>query len=293
MHSKLLGAITLFLALVLPCELSAQVHTSSGDEWVDMDPEYTLYVFVPSGRIVIALTQDLALNHVRRIKLLVREQYYDGLPFLRVIPGFISQAGDPSEFPDVLYEAKSFSSVSDRVEAEFDAPLSAGEDFVPIRLADEFNEQQGYLNGFPAARSLSDSRIWLTGCAGAVGMPRGVDRDSGTTGFWIAQQPQRYNDRHHTIFGRVVSGLRHALLMQPASVDEPSSWTVIDSVRVAIDLPAEKRTSYEILNTSSSSFKDYLDSLQNPAAEWYRGKPRRIDTCIGWVVSLREQGDDQ
>jgi peptidylprolyl isomerase len=60
------------------------------------DPENTLYLDVKYGRVVIELRPDLAPNHVARIKELVRQGFYDGVVFHRVIAGFMAQTGDPT-----------------------------------------------------------------------------------------------------------------------------------------------------------------------------------------------------
>lgn len=60
------------------------------------DPENTLLMDLPWGRVVIEMRPDLAPNHVARIKELVRKGFYDGTPFHRVIPGFMAQGGDPT-----------------------------------------------------------------------------------------------------------------------------------------------------------------------------------------------------
>jgi len=59
------------------------------------DPENTLYLDLPWGRVVIEMRPDLAPKHVARIKELVRQRHYDGAPFHRVIEGFMAQAGGP------------------------------------------------------------------------------------------------------------------------------------------------------------------------------------------------------
>ena len=59
------------------------------------DLENTLYMDLKDGRVVIELRPDLAPNHVKRIKQLVREKFYNGLTFHRVIAGFMAQGGDP------------------------------------------------------------------------------------------------------------------------------------------------------------------------------------------------------
>ena len=60
------------------------------------DPENTLYIDVPAGRVVIAMRPDLAPQHVAQIKKLARQGFYDGVPFHRVIDGFMAQTGDPT-----------------------------------------------------------------------------------------------------------------------------------------------------------------------------------------------------
>jgi len=59
------------------------------------DLENTLYLDVPAGRVTIKLRPELAPNHVARIKELVRQGFYDGIAFHRVIDGFMVQTGDP------------------------------------------------------------------------------------------------------------------------------------------------------------------------------------------------------
>ena len=59
-------------------------------------PEDTIILETTQGNVVIETRPDLAPGHVARIKELVREGFYDGVVFHRVIPGFMAQGGDPS-----------------------------------------------------------------------------------------------------------------------------------------------------------------------------------------------------
>jgi peptidylprolyl isomerase len=59
------------------------------------DPENTLLMETTQGPVVIAMRPDLAPNHVARIKELVRQKFYDGIVFHRVIDGFMAQTGCP------------------------------------------------------------------------------------------------------------------------------------------------------------------------------------------------------
>ena len=61
-----------------------------------MDKENTLYIDLKDGRVVIEMRPDLAPKHVAQIKKLAREGKYDGVPFHRVIEGFMAQTGDPT-----------------------------------------------------------------------------------------------------------------------------------------------------------------------------------------------------
>ncbi len=71
----------------------------------------TVYLDTKDGRITIELRPDLAPNHVKQIKTLVGEKFYDGIVFHRVIGGFMAQTGDPtgtgtggSKLPDLKAE---------------------------------------------------------------------------------------------------------------------------------------------------------------------------------------------
>jgi peptidylprolyl isomerase len=68
---------------------------STGGGATAPDPENTVHMELKDGRVVIRLRPDLAPRHVERIKELVRESFYDGLTFHRVIEGFMAQTGDP------------------------------------------------------------------------------------------------------------------------------------------------------------------------------------------------------
>ena len=74
----------------------------------DLDPENTLYLDLKDGRVTIEMYPQFAPETVARIKQLVREEFYDGIVFHRVIEGFMAQTGDPkgdgtggSKYPDL------------------------------------------------------------------------------------------------------------------------------------------------------------------------------------------------
>ena len=74
--------------------VSASMNPGAGQAAEDL--ENTLYLDLEYGRVVIQLRPDIAPNHVERVKELVREGFYDGHKFHRVIAGFMAQTGDPT-----------------------------------------------------------------------------------------------------------------------------------------------------------------------------------------------------
>ena len=80
-----------------------------------MDKDNLLYLDLDYGRVVIEMKPDLAPGHVERITKLVKDGFYDGLIFHRVIDGFMAQTGDPtgtgtsgSDMPDLKAEFSSY-----------------------------------------------------------------------------------------------------------------------------------------------------------------------------------------
>ena len=73
--------------------------------------ENTLILETTQGPVTIEMRPDLAPGHVARIKELVREGFYDGIVFHRVIDGFMAQTGCPhgtgtggSKYPNLKAE---------------------------------------------------------------------------------------------------------------------------------------------------------------------------------------------
>ena len=56
--------------------------------------ENVMILKLKNGDVEIELYNDVAPNHVERIKKLIKEKKYDGVVFHRVIDGFMAQTGD-------------------------------------------------------------------------------------------------------------------------------------------------------------------------------------------------------
>ena len=102
------------------------------------DPENVLYLDLSNGgRVTIRLMPQWAPSHVERIKTLVRQGFYNGIIFHRVIDGFMAQTGDPtgtgeggSDLPDLKAEFNTMPHVRGTVSmARTNDPDSANSQF--------------------------------------------------------------------------------------------------------------------------------------------------------------------
>lgn len=76
-------------------EMSAARSKKIKNAYQVKDKENALILKLKTGDVVIEMFEDDAPNHVKRIKELVREGFYNGLKFHRVIEGFMAQTGCP------------------------------------------------------------------------------------------------------------------------------------------------------------------------------------------------------
>jgi len=64
----------------------------------NLDKPNAIVIDTTQGRVVVKLRTDLAPKHAERIKQLVREGFYNNVPFHRVMGGFMAQTGDGQNF---------------------------------------------------------------------------------------------------------------------------------------------------------------------------------------------------
>lgn len=77
-----------FAALAFAAVLGASSAARAADE-------NTVYLDTKDGRVTIELRPDLAPKHVAQLKTLIKQGFYNGLKFHRVMDGFMAQTGDP------------------------------------------------------------------------------------------------------------------------------------------------------------------------------------------------------
>ncbi len=249
------------------------------EEWRTPKPEDMVYLELESGTVVIELAPFMAPEHVKQFKNLVREGFYDGLDFYRVIDGFVAQAGDFSE--------KKASKHKSSLNAELDRNMVMASDFNVVQSPEFIAPETGYIQSFAAGRDLKSKKEWLLHCYGAVAMARDNDINSGTTDFYIAiGQAPRHLDRNMSTFGRVISGMQHVQAVKRGNkdkggvIDEVSARSKILSAKVASDLIAEKRLEIQVQKDTSQAFNKRLQSARKLENEFFHFKGNgNLDVC--------------
>src|SRR5665647_71725 len=85
------------LELAPKATLADVIKGSKPSDWRALDPQNTLYMELPGGRVVIEMAPAFAHLHVENISTLVRERYFDGLALIRSQDNWVVQWGDPDE----------------------------------------------------------------------------------------------------------------------------------------------------------------------------------------------------
>ena len=277
------------LALTLACAVfgtaSAAGRTmadvlaaSKPTDWRPLDPENTLYMDLPSGRVVIELAPEFAPKHADNIRTLVRGHYFDGLVINRVQDNFVVQWGDPDGKKPLGQGRK-------MLKAEFTRP-AAGLNFTLLPDPDTYAPQTGFVDGLPAARESVQGDAWLVHCYGMVGAGRDNDADSGggTEIYVVTGHSPRQLDRNITVVGRVVRGMELLSSLPRGSgamgmYEKPEQRVPITQIRLAADVPADQRQALEVLRTDTQTFTDLVESRRNRRDEWYKVPAGRIDVC--------------
>ncbi len=255
--------------------------TQPGD-WQPLDPEYTLYLELAAGRVVIQLAPEFAPRHVANVKALAREHYYDGLAIVRVQDNYVVQWADPDvEKPGL---ARPVRQAQRTLPPEFDRPLDPSLPFTPLPDGDVYAPQVGFAGPFPAARDRRAGRTWLIHGYGMVGAGRDNAPDSGggTELFAVIGHAPRHLDRNDTLIGRVVQGIEllSALPRGPKPMgfyDRPDQRISIRSIRVAADLSPAERTPLEVMRTDTATFQDLIESRRNRVEDWFHHRAGRIE----------------
>lgn len=276
----------------LPVRKSASeiVKESRPSDWRPLDPQNTLYMELPGGRVVIELAPDFAPLAIANIKTLAREHYYDGLAINRSQDNYVAQWGDPNAETN----PKSLGSAKAKVPGEFSVPISNDKRFVRQKDFDGYAPQIGHSNGFPVGRDPKAGTTWLAHCYGMVGVGRDNDTDSGTGAelYAVNGHAPRHLDRNITVVGRVVSGMP-LLATLPRGGETMGFYgpkearTPIISVRLAAEVPEAERSHLEVMRSEAPIYQKVIEAQRNRGGPWNKYAANYVELCNA-TIPVRE-----
>ena len=160
-----------------------------------MSEENIMILKLKDGDVKIELYEDVAPNHVKRIKDLADGGKYDNVVFHRVIDGFMAQTGDVK-----------FGNSSSK---DFNLSMAGmGGSELPD-LKEEFNK-------LPHDR-------------GTLSMARSSDPDSANSQFFICLDSAPHLDRQYSAFGKVLKGMEFVDMIKKG---EPNSGSVTNPDKI-------------------------------------------------------------
>jgi len=273
--------------LLTPNDIVAQAPASA---W-RMIPADDLMVMdlANGGRVVVQLAPEFAPVHVANIKALARGHYWDGATVYRVQDNYVAQWGlNESDKP---WPA----GVTAKPPSEYTRPFK-GLSVKPLGSPDAYAPGAGFSAGWPIAYNAKVNWADLAHCYGSVGVGRDLSPDTGTGGelYAVIGNAPRQLDRVIAVVGRVVDGIDR-LSSLPRGTEalgfykEKSQYVPIASIRMASDMPAAERPSYEYMDTGSPTFARYLKVRANRHDDFYIRPAGGVDLC-NVQVPVRKKG---
>jgi peptidyl-prolyl cis-trans isomerase B (cyclophilin B) len=253
--------LIIFAFTLLLIALPIQSFAQSDDKLVILETS--------QGKIVIEFFLSDAPNHVRNFMNLTESEFYDGVIFHRVIPGFMIQGGDPNtKDPDTSTWGQGGPGTS--VDAEFN--------------------------------SIKHNR-------GIVSMARSQNPNSAGSQFFVVHQNSNFLDQDYTVFGRIVTDESFETLDKitsleigqrdiPVNIDEVKITKAItvnrSEVTDLLDLGEPERVSESLdiptqptEGTGNQMFEnEELDVAFSAPEGWSLQQPPKVDENTPDVVAV-------
>ena len=256
------------------------VSAAPASDWRTIAPEDLLVMDLANGgRVVVQLAPECAPVHVANVRALARGNYWDGATIYRLQDNYVAQWGlNESDRPWPK-------GVTAKPPAEYSRPLT-GLNIKPLGYPDAYAPGAGFWQGWPVAYDSKAGWATLTHCYASVGVGRDLAPDTGTGGelYAVIGQAPRQLDRNIALIGRVIEGIDRmsSLPRGPAPMGfyaDKSQYVAIAKLRLASDMPAADRPSYEYLDTGSPSFAKFLQVKANRHDDFYQVPAGGVDLC--------------
>jgi len=256
------------------------VSSAPASAWKTIPAEDLMVLDLANGgRVVIQLAPDFAPVHVANIKALAKSGYWNGATVYRVQDNYVAQWGlNESDKPWPK-------GVTPKPPAEYTRPLK-GLKITPLGSPDAYAPGAGFADGWPVAYNAKAGWADLTHCYGSVGVGRDLSPDTGTGGelYAVIGNAPRQLDRVIALVGRVVDGIDR-LSTLPRGTEalgfykDKAQYVPIATIRLASEMPAAERPSYEVMDTASAAFATYLKLRANRHDDFYIRPAGGVDLC--------------
>lgn len=232
--------------------------------WRTVDDENLMLIDTAYGVIGVEMFPEIAPKHVGQVKALVRDGFYNGVIFHRVIEGFMNQTGDGSNGDGT--------GDSDRPDIEAEFTFRRGEDMDVTLVSARGNEQQQIATGFykslpvasqPISQAIltKDGKVAAFGlhCKGVTSMARTSEPNSANSQFFLMRNKAEHLDAQYSVWGTTVMGQEHLRSPRVGVVGEEGFVPdQMNKVQIAADLPEGERPTVQVLDTTSDAFTNWI-----------------------------------
>ncbi len=258
---------------------TAEAMAAAGPEdWRDVDPDNVIYMELTNGRVVMELAPGFAPNHVRNLKTLIEQKYFDGASIVRSQENYVAQWSAGEDKP--LGKAKT------TLDPEWEMDWAPNIPFLELKDGDVYAPVAGISTGMPAAGDPKSGRIWLAHCYGMLGVGRGNEIDSGNSAelYVVTGHAPRHLDKNVTLIGRVIMGMELLTTLPRGTgplgfYETPEENVPITSIRLGSDVPEAQRSNLQIMRTDSKAYADFVQARRYRKEDWFVAPTGRLELC--------------
>lgn len=256
------------------------VASAPASVWRTIPADDLLVMQLRNGaRVVIQLAPEFAPVHVANLRALARAHWWDKASIYRVQDNYVVQWGK-NESSDPLPAG-----VVAKPPAEYARTLK-GLAVTPLPYPDDYAPKAGYALGWPIGYDPKGGTANLTHCYGYVGVGRDLAPDTGTGGelYAVIGHAPRHLDRNIALVGRVISGIENMSSLPRGTealgfYKERSQDVPIASVRLASDIAAAERPSFQVMDTTAPVFGAYVRARANRKDDFFIRAAGGVDLC--------------
>lgn len=236
--------------------------------------------------IMQLLPETLSGDHVRNVRQMAQERWWDGTKIYRVAKDFVTQFGgnpDNKKLPknlETVPESEYFNAaLGTKRDADSKALKAAVDysnqyqktDIKPLMkmIYESYGAKVGFGGGWPIGSKTIDgeTKYFPLTCRGALSPAHydPPDAGSGAEISIITGEAARSLDTTFGYVGRVIDGLEHAINLPLGDgaggfYKDKSGHTQIQSIRMANALPVTEQPRYEYLASYSPSLLQYIEA---------------------------------